>query len=95
MAVVMSGVGRTVGDAHGEEGHEGSDEIKAGMGRLRENSQAARGNADDQLEDGNPKRGKQRVERNVALLFLHAFQHRIEFSRGHTAIVSSFCFRAP
>src|SRR5215475_11325348 len=60
------------------------------MGRLRENAQASRGNADDQLEKGDRNGGKQRVTRDRALFPLHAFQHRIHLSGGHTSIVSSF-----
>jgi len=36
------------------------------------------------------QRSKQRVERDSALFLLHAIEHRVEFSRGHTPLSQVF-----
>jgi len=62
------------------------------MRRLRENAQASRGNADDQLKKSDRNGRKQGVKRDRALFPLHAFQHRIHLSRGHTEHCLKFWF---
>ena len=50
VAVEVVAVGGPVRKADGEPGHDRGSEIEAGMGRLGENAEASRGQADNDLE---------------------------------------------
>jgi len=47
VAIGVVGVGGLVGDAHGEVGDDGGDEVEAGVRSLGEHTQAVRAHADD------------------------------------------------
>ena len=52
VAVGMVAIGRLAGDADGEPGHQGGNEIERGVRRLGQNAERAGEKADDDLESG-------------------------------------------
>ena len=69
--VLMSGVGGPDGDADGEEGQPGSDEIGSGVRGLRDEAEAVRREAGAELEPDQRERGEDGPERSFPL-GLHA-----------------------
>ena len=67
MAVVVLVVGGAVGDADGEEGDGGGDEVDAGVGGLGEHAERAGEDAGEELEEGDAEGGEDGGERGGAL----------------------------
>lgn len=70
VAVGVVGVGGLVGDADGEVGDDGGDEVEAGVGRLGEHAQAVRAQADDGFHRQQDHAGEHAGKRDGALLAL-------------------------
>jgi hypothetical protein len=67
VAVLVADVGRPSGDTDREEGQQRCDEVGPGMNRLRDQSQAARGEADGQLQRDERPSGRNGYERRPPL----------------------------
>ena len=67
VAVVVLLVGGAVGDADGEEGDGGGDEVDAGVGGFGEHAERAGEDAGDELEQRDGRGGEHRGERGGAL----------------------------
>jgi hypothetical protein len=74
VTVLMVGVGGLVGDAHREEGNGGGDQIEEGVRGLGQNTQAASGDADKNLEGGDGYGREHGVGGYGALFRAHGFR---------------------
>ena len=72
MTVLVLGVGRLVGDANREVGHRRGHQIEAGVRRLGQNAQAAGGDPDHYLHQGDGDGSKNGIQSDRLLLALHA-----------------------
>ena len=82
VAVGVFVVGRLVGEMDGEERDDGRDEVERGVGRLGQDAEAPRRQADDELHPRQKDRRDDGVRRR-RLLFLLAGQSLQRFVRRH------------
>src|SRR5437763_1259739 len=90
MSILVLSVGWLVRNSHRKQRDKGGNQIQAGVGGLRKNAQALRGNAHQKLQDGNGEGGEKGIEGHQAFLGTHVLQHRIHLGSGHAFIVSVF-----
>src|SRR5215469_16045353 len=86
MTVLMVGIGRLIGNAHGKQRDRGRNEIQPGMSRFRQNAQASGTYAHNHLERGDGKRRHDRAGCHGTLLGSHGFEAKL---------LAKSCWRAP
>jgi hypothetical protein len=74
VAVLMIGISRLVGNAHGEKSDKGRDQVEAGVRGLGQNAQGARGQAHNNLQGGDAERGQDRAARDGTFVAAHGLQ---------------------
>src|SRR5258708_40361503 len=74
VTILMIGVGGLVGDAYGQQCNDSGDQIEERVGGLRQNSEAAGGDADNNLERGDGHRRQHRTGGYGALLRPHSLR---------------------
>src|ERR1700693_2340229 len=94
MSVLMVGVSRLVGYTNREQGDDGGDQIECGVGRLREDSQAAGCNADHYFKRSNGHRGQHGVAGDRTLFRAHGARTVDRRCSRHTGIISVRWFAA-
>ena len=70
MSVEVCAIRRPPGEAHRKQGHEGGDQVEAGMRGFGEDAQAAGEQADDDFESREPDGCDERGQRRPTLLLL-------------------------
>ena len=95
VAVLVIGIGGFVGDSNRKIGQQRSDQIEPGMRGLRENAQAAGGEANDNLEAGDDHCGQNGISRGRALLRAHHVRGRNGRTAGHAGIIAGQGRNAP
>src|ERR1700688_1502870 len=73
MAVLMIRVGGLIGDADRKKSEDRGDQIESGMGRFRQNAEAARAETDHNFESGDDHRGQHGAPGGRAILRAHQF----------------------
>jgi hypothetical protein len=83
VAVLVVGIGRLAGDAHGDVGHGGGNHVEPRVGCLGQHPQAAGHQAHHRLEGDQQQRGQKAGEGNALLFALRLLGGDLGGSGGH------------